>query len=615
MARSCRIGLHGRNDTGFHEADYRAVREAKIETLKMMSHTRPEVFKKLHAQNPGLEFITRLYDENNFDVHRHPNPEDFARRMIPQMMALQPYCAKFEVHNEPNHLDRIEGWGQTDEDARDFNAWFLRVYEIIKHYCPWAQLGFPGLAIPHRDIEWIDLCRPAIEQADWLGVHCYWQTPPGQERNHLLPAWGLRFTHYHQRYPTKIIELTEVGNSNVQNKIPFTEASHAKEFTEYLTECFKYPYINSASFFILSSSDRSWDGFTWRSEDGRLHQVVQAVQQMTRPPLVPARASQPTGFPPLTVSTGFQPGATTTSGGAAGLAPPPPLTLTPTAPIGSTGTIASTGNVASGMSQLQNQNTQLQSQLQQLLNQSAQLQSQLEQLRQQNSQLMNQLQQYQTQPTGGMSPVAQPGSGMADPPTPVFAPTPGFGSGPTQPAAPTETFAAPARPAPPIQNITGQLKHHPTLQYPSRPLSQIDRIIIHHTAVTPTVGAERIAQHRVDSQGWPGIGYHYFVTGQGQLQQTNELTTQAKHAGQYDPVAIGVCFAGDFTNAIPTPAQLEAGAQLIAWLIQELNLSPQAVYGYKELVVTQSPGEQWDAGARWGAQLRQKIQDYLAGLK
>ena len=132
------------------------------------------------------------------------------------------------------------------------NAWFLRVYEILKYYCSWAQLGFPGLAIPHRDLEWIDICRQAVEKADWLGVHCYWQTPRGQERNHLVNAWGLRFKYYHERFPNKIIELTEVGNSNVQNNIPFTEESHAQEFTEYLTECFKYPYLNSASFFILS---------------------------------------------------------------------------------------------------------------------------------------------------------------------------------------------------------------------------------------------------------------------------------------------------------------------------------------------------------------------------
>jgi hypothetical protein len=112
----------------------------------------------------------------------------------------------------------------------------------------------------------------------------------------------------------------------------------------------------------------------------------------------------------------------------------------------------------------------------------------------------------------------------------------------------------------------------------------------------------------VDKQGWPGIGYHYFITGEGVIQQTNELTTQSKHAGNYDPVAIGVCFAGDFTNAVPTQAQIEAGARLISWLLPQFGLTIAVVNGYKELVNTQSPGLQWDTGARWGDQLKQRIQ-------
>jgi hypothetical protein len=280
------------------------------------------------------------------------------------------------------------------------------------------------------------------------------------------------------------------------------------------------------------------------------------------------------------------------------------------------------------MAPLPSQNTQLQSQLQQLLSQSAQLQSQLEQLRSENTQLLSQLQQLQSQPTTGVSPTIgvtppateltsapQPSGGIAPPPSLLPGASSGWGTAPAQPTSPTGVFAPPVRSAPSIQNITQQLKHHPTLRYGSRPLGQIDRIVIHHTAIPPTVGAERIAGHRVDNQGWPAIGYHYFITGDGQIQQTNELTTVSYHAGdQYNPVAIGIAFAGNFMKEIPSPAQLEAGAQLMAWLIQELNLSSQAVYGYKELVVTQSPGDQWDAGAMWGSQLRQRVQDYLAGI-
>ncbi|NJO00239.1 MAG: hypothetical protein HC875_42035, partial [Anaerolineales bacterium] len=53
------------------------------------------------------------------------------------------------------------------------------------------------------------------------------------------------------------------------------------------------------------------------------------------------------------------------------------------------------------------------------------------------------------------------------------------------------------------------------------------------------------------------------------------------------------------------------GAQLIAWLIQQRQLTFSSVFGYKELINTQSPGLQWDSGARWGDQLRAEIEALL----
>ncbi len=162
---------------------------------------------------------------------------------------------------------------------------------------------------------------------------------------------------------------------------------------------------------------------------------------------------------------------------------------------------------------------------------------------------------------------------------------------------------------PPMQNITQQLKKNPNQRFPERPLNQIQRVIIHYTGISPQVGADRIAAHRVDKQGWPGIGYHFFITGTGQIQQTNELTTVASHAGQFNQSSIAICFAGNFDSASPSPAQMESGAQLTAWLVKQLNLQPTAVLGHKDLVPNQaSPGLQWNSGAMWGNQFRAKVQ-------
>ena len=89
MARSCRVGVHGRNDTDFHDNDYRAIREAKIEAIKMMTHTRVDVFKRLKADNPNIEIITRLYDGSTFNEHGHPPPRRFLSPYDPDHEAAQ----------------------------------------------------------------------------------------------------------------------------------------------------------------------------------------------------------------------------------------------------------------------------------------------------------------------------------------------------------------------------------------------------------------------------------------------------------------------------------------------------------------------------------------------
>ncbi|MEJ2735421.1 MAG: N-acetylmuramidase domain-containing protein, partial [Anaerolineae bacterium] len=293
--RTCRVGVHGRNQEVFHETDYQVIREANLEVIKMMSLTRPEVFDRIKRENPGIEIITRLYDDR-MNTGGHPTPKEFADRMIPIMKALKPYCTKFQVHNEPNHRDRIEGWGPNDEDAQSFNEWFLKVYDLLKAACPWASLGFPGLAMPtfiHRDRAWLRICKPAIERADWLGVHSYWQTPPDRPSVIFDPQFGLTYKYYHKQYPDKVLEILECGNSNVQSGWAISDDVVAQEYVKWLQELFKHDYVNSASFFLLSSPDPQWAFFSWRTEHNHKKPVVHQVRQMHRPSLVSTKRAEP----------------------------------------------------------------------------------------------------------------------------------------------------------------------------------------------------------------------------------------------------------------------------------------------------------------------------------
>ena len=277
VSNRVRIGLHARNDHTFTDLDYRIIREARIETLKTMSHTQTDVYKRLRQENPDLEFIVRLYDDRISKNHQHPSPAEFAAKMIPIMQTLQPYAVKFEIHNEPNHESGDEGWGASLDDARDFSRWFLEVFRLLKATCPWAQLGFPGLALHHGswrgDLDWLNVCAESVRKADWLGVHCYWQ-----QENSLSFDWGLWFIEYHNLFPDKMLELTEFGNStkNVGRDVL------ARHYATYYDVVQRYGlYLRSAAAFLATSPDPTWTDFCWGNpQNNQCYDVVSAVGRL-----------------------------------------------------------------------------------------------------------------------------------------------------------------------------------------------------------------------------------------------------------------------------------------------------------------------------------------------
>lgn len=277
-----RIGLHARNDTQFTETDYNAIRVARIETLKMMDFTQAGVLDRLRREQPGIEFIVRLFDDRISGSHTRPSPAEFVARFAPRITALRAYALKYEIHNEPNHYQGIEGWGNSDADAQHFRQWYLAVLAGLRQACPWASFGFPGLALnyPHRDMEWLDICRDAVLASDWLGCHCYWQYGSMFSQD-----WGLRFVHYRQRFPSKTIEITEFGNSTPG----LDRQEMANQYAAYYQRLQQYPYIGSASSFICSSPDPTWDMFAWCNPNSQtLYPVVFAVGNAPRPPIAPA---------------------------------------------------------------------------------------------------------------------------------------------------------------------------------------------------------------------------------------------------------------------------------------------------------------------------------------
>ncbi|MBU0491691.1 MAG: N-acetylmuramoyl-L-alanine amidase [Chloroflexi bacterium] len=169
---------------------------------------------------------------------------------------------------------------------------------------------------------------------------------------------------------------------------------------------------------------------------------------------------------------------------------------------------------------------------------------------------------------------------------------------------------------PPIINIASELPQYPRGgapgPYPTRTLSEIQMLILHHTN-WETATPEALAAYLVDKLHWPGIGYHFMIMKDGTIYQTNELTTVSYHSydgndpltapRNWDRQSLGVALVGQFKPGhLPTQAQLESSGKLCAWLLGNLHLTESAIWGRCELMTNPagnpSPGCVKDAG-RW----------------
>ena len=123
--------------------------------------------------------------------------------------------------------------------------------------------------------------------------------------------------------------------------------------------------------------------------------------------------------------------------------------------------------------------------------------------------------------------------------------------------------------------------------------------------------AEQIAKYHVETNGWPGAGYHWFISYEGTVFWLNNLETISYHASGQNGHTVGICLEGNFMGtALPTDKQFAATKALIV-AIQKRVPTATKVVGHKDIVTGRDcPGEYWDA---WKAQL--VPQDDLAILR
>jgi N-acetylmuramoyl-L-alanine amidase len=136
------------------------------------------------------------------------------------------------------------------------------------------------------------------------------------------------------------------------------------------------------------------------------------------------------------------------------------------------------------------------------------------------------------------------------------------------------------------------------------PIRKVDKLVCHHPAHETWDIYDIHAYHR-NTNKWNGIGYNFFITKEGTIQQGRGLHVGA-HCKGFNDSTLGICFQGHFDVQEMTDEQVESGAWLCAKLIRDYGLQINDIIGHKDLAPTSCPGKNFRMN-----DLRTKTLEYL----
>lgn len=277
------VGLHGRADGRMQSADFNTVRQAKIEAVKLLTTAAPEDVDALRSINTSMLIVVRIFMDFRGRVI---TPEQFVRDSGVSVFHDKG-VRLFEIHNEPNlkqeglSMDNsIGSW----RNGFEFGTWFADVYGRLKAQFPDSKFGFPGLSpgpfSPGERMderEFLDGATSAFRNADWGGLHVYWNDDTA-----LADAMsGKAAREYALRFPNKPIYITEFSNAQAQPK-----SLKGQQYVQFYKACQSSPNV-VAAFSFVSSSSQGFVNETWRDEDGTQTAITAIVGNRSQATPVP----------------------------------------------------------------------------------------------------------------------------------------------------------------------------------------------------------------------------------------------------------------------------------------------------------------------------------------
>lgn len=111
-------------------------------------------------------------------------------------------------------------------------------------------------------------------------------------------------------------------------------------------------------------------------------------------------------------------------------------------------------------------------------------------------------------------------------------------------------------------------------------------IVLHHAAAGGRV--EDIHKYHKNTNGWAGIGYHFYVRKDGTIWRGRPENWLGAHTTGHNN-KLGICAEGNFDNDTMSAAQQAAIIDLIAYLQETYGTLP--IYRHSDLDATSCPGK------------------------
>jgi len=115
--------------------------------------------------------------------------------------------------------------------------------------------------------------------------------------------------------------------------------------------------------------------------------------------------------------------------------------------------------------------------------------------------------------------------------------------------------------------------------------------VIVHCAATPDTVNRSITADDVDrwhkERGWKGIGYQWFIRGDGTVEKGREEHDLGAHTKGQNEDSIGICYDGSY---LPTVAQINAFTDLYRQIRQQWGIDYKSWFGHNDFANKDCPG-------------------------